>query len=184
MALDEPTTWPALESAPRHQHGKHVAVVVPAAVPGRLPIHLGTAAELAGAPDERAFQQAVIVQILQQHGQPLVQLRTLPAHGLEVVLVRVPAGRVIDDDVRHARLDQPPGNEAFLPERVPPVAIPQFRLLLGEVEYVFALAQDQLVGGVLGFLGGGDLRVGLRQDLAQGVQLVATGCGGPADVRR
>ena len=88
-----------------------------------------------------------------------------------MVAVRVPAAGIVDDDVGHARLDQPPRRQAFLPERVAAVAVPQFRLLLGEIEHVLALAQDQLVGLLLGRLGGGHLRA-VGHGVAQRVQLV------------
>src|ERR1035437_7085225 len=53
----------ALESAASHQDAEDVAVMIASAIPGRLPVNLGTAAELAAAPDQRAFQQAALVQI-------------------------------------------------------------------------------------------------------------------------
>ena len=99
---------------------------------------MGRAAELAAAPDEGALEQAVILQVRKQRRQALVQLRALPAHGGEVVAVRVPAAGVVDDDVGDARLDHPPRRQAVLPEGVAAVAVPQVRLLLGEIEHSLA----------------------------------------------
>ena len=66
LGIGGPDDVAALESAARHQHAEDVAVVVAAAVPGRLPIDLGTAAEFAAAPDQRAFQQPAVLQVGQQ----------------------------------------------------------------------------------------------------------------------
>src|SRR5436305_13570212 len=109
-------------------------MMIAADVPRRYPIDLRATTELAGSPYNSALQQAVVVQILQQHGQPLIQLRTLTAHGREVVAVRVPASRVVDDDVRDAGFDHPPRRQAVLPEGVATVAIPQFRLLFRKIK--------------------------------------------------
>ena len=160
----------ALETAARHQHRIDFAVVVASAVPRRLPIDLRAAAELAAAPDQRAFQQASVVQVRQQGRQALIELRALAAHGREVVAVRIPAAGVIDDHVGHARLDQPSRDQAFLPERVPPVAVAQLRLLLVQIEHFLARPQDQLVGIRLGFLGQNQLGAG-RHHVAHRVHL-------------
>src|ERR1035437_899582 len=59
---------PALESAAGHQDAEDVAIMIASAIPGWLPVDLGRAAELAAAPNQRAVQQAVLVQVLQEHG--------------------------------------------------------------------------------------------------------------------
>jgi len=48
------------------------------------------------------------------------------------------------------RIDQPPGREAGLPERIAAVSLSQLVFLLREVEYFAAVAQDQVVGLLLG----------------------------------
>ena len=158
----------ALESAARHQDRKHLAIMVPAAVPGGLPVDLRTAPEFAAAPDNRRLQQPVIAQVLEQHCQPLVQLGRLPAHRLEVVFVGVPAAGIINYHVGNAGLDEPPRHQALLAEGVAPVAIAQLRLLLREIEDFLAGAEDQLIGLLLGLCGGNHLGAG-RHQVAQRV---------------
>src|SRR6185503_18273785 len=111
-----------LETAAGDQGGEDVAMMIAATIPRRLPVHLGSAAKLATAPDDGAFKQAVVVQILEQHGQALVQLRTLPAHGREVIAVRIPAAGVIDDDVGNAGFNHSSRGQTILPERVATIA--------------------------------------------------------------
>ncbi len=135
-------------------------MMIAPAIPGRLPVNLGAAAKLAGAPDQRAFQQAMLVQIQQQHGQALVQLRALPAHRLEVILVRIPAAGVIDDNIGDAGFDHAPGGQAVLAEGVAAIAVAQFRLLLGEIEHLAAFTQNQVIRLLSGFVSSRDLRAG------------------------
>ena len=101
----------------------------------------------------------------------LVHLRQLAAHGLEVLLVGVPAAVVIDGDVGDAALHQPPRHQARLAEGVAAVAVAQLVLLLREVEDLAGVAEDQFVGLLLGFLGGDDLRIAGHR-VRQGVELV------------
>ena len=117
-----------------------------------------------------------------QRGQALVQFGQLPAHGLEVLLVGVPAALVVDGDVRDAAFDQAPGHQAGLAEGVAAVAVAQVVLLLGEVEDLAGVAEDQVVGLLLGFVGGGQLRIaghGLaeRVELVEQLAAVAAGAG-------
>ena len=92
-------------------------------------------------------------------------------HGREVVRVRVPAAGEADGDVGHTRLDHPPRRQAFLPERVPAVAISEFRRFVVEIEHFLPPAQDQPVGFLLGRLGGSHLR-DVRKAVAQEIDLV------------
>ena len=85
-------------------------------------------------------------------------------------VVRVPAAGIVDDDVRDAGLDHPPRRQAILAEGVAAIAVPQFRLLLGEIEHLPALAQDQFIGLLPGLFGGGHLRAGGHR-VAHRVQL-------------
>ena len=110
-------------------------------------------------------------QILQQRGHAFVHFRHAAAHGLEIVLVRVPAAFVIDGDVRNAAFDQPPRHQARLPESVAAVAIPQLVLLLRQIEHLAGVAQNQVVGLLFALRGGGQFRVA-RHGMRQRVQLV------------
>src|ERR1035438_236280 len=49
-----------LESTASDQDAEGVAMMVAPAIPRRLPVNFGAAAKLAGAPDQRALQQAVL----------------------------------------------------------------------------------------------------------------------------
>ena len=100
----------------------------------------------------------MIRQIGNQRGHALVQFRQLPAHDLEVVLVRVPTV-VVDGDVLDALLDQPASDQARLPEGVAAVAVREFVLLLGQIEDLARVAEDQIVGLLLGLLGRCHLRI-------------------------
>ena len=124
--------------------------MAPSAVPGGFPLDLRRAAKLAAPPDDGALQQAALGQILQQRRHAFVHFRQLPAHDLEVLLVRVPA-LVVDRDVGHAVFDQPPRHQAGLPERVAAVAVAQVVLLLRQIEHLAGVAEDQFVGLFLGF---------------------------------
>ena len=119
------------------------------AVPRFFPLHLGGAAEFAATPDDGAVQQPALGKIRQQAGHALVQFRQLAAHRLEVFLVRVPT-LAVDGDIGHAALDQPPGQQARLSERVAAVSLAQVVFFLGEVEHLARVAEDQVVGLVLG----------------------------------
>ena len=92
-----------------------------------------------------------------QRRHAFVHLRQFPAHGLEMLLVRVPA-LVVDGDVGDAALDQPPRHQAGLAEGVAAVTVAQVVLLLRQVEDLAGVAEDQVVGLLLGLLGGGQLR--------------------------
>src|SRR5512143_2120556 len=81
----------ALETAASHEHTKNVPIMVATAVPGRLPIDLGSAPEFPAAPHDGGFKQPVILQVLEKSGQALVKLRTLPAHRRKMITVSVPA---------------------------------------------------------------------------------------------
>ena len=65
--------------------------------------------------------------------------------------MRVPAAVVVDGDVGDAALHQAPRRQAGLPEGVAAVAVAQLVLLLRQVEDLAGVAQDQLVGLLLGF---------------------------------
>ena len=109
-----PTTWPPLKPPPATTAENTCAVMVPSAVPRRLPHDLRRAAEFAAPPDDGAVQQAALGQVLQQRRHALVHFRQLPAHGLEMLLVRVPTF-VIDGDEGHAASPPaagPPGTTA------------------------------------------------------------------------
>ena len=56
--------------------------------------------------DALDVEQAAVAQVLEQGRQAAVELGQLGAHGLEVLLVRVPAA-VVDGHVGDALLDQP-----------------------------------------------------------------------------
>ena len=114
-------------------------------------------------------QQAPAGQVFQQGRHPLVHFRQFPPHGLKVLLVRVPA-LVIDRDVRDAVLDQPPRHQARLPESVAPVPVPQVFLLPRQVEQLAFVAQDQLIGLLLGFDERGE-RIAAAEGVLERIQL-------------
>ena len=84
---------------------------------------------------------------------------------------------VVDGDVGDAALDQPPRHQAGLAERVAAVAVAQVVLLLREVEDLAGIAEDQVVGLLLGVVEGGQLRVAL-QGVPERVRACAAGRGG------
>ncbi len=94
-----------------------------------------------------------------------------------MLLVRVPAA-VVDGDVGHAALDQTPRDQAGLAEpgecRLAPrhVAVPasQRRILLRQIEHLGAVAQDHVVGLLLRFVEGRQVRVAFGA-AAEGVEL-------------
>ena len=161
----------AFEAAAGDHGGEHLAMMTASAVPGRFPLDFGRSAKFAAPPDNGAVQQAVLRQILQQRGHAFVHFRQAPAHGLEILLVRVPAAVVVDGDVRDAALDQPARHQAGLPEGVAAVTLSQLVLLLREIEHLARVAQDQVVGLLLALLGGGQLRIA-RHGVLQRVELV------------
>ena len=149
LASEAPTTWPPLNPPPATTAEKTLPVMAAAAVPGRFPLHLAACGRTRRS-TRRWCCRAGRGRTGPAAAWPaLVQLRQLPAHGLEVLLVRVPA-LVVDGDVGHAALDQPPRHQAGLPERVAAVALAQLVLLLREVEHLAGVAEDQVVGLLLG----------------------------------
>ena len=84
--------------------------------------------------DQRLFQQAALFEVDQQLRQPAINLRDqVVLQGFEVVLVSVPAA-VGDRDEADSRLDQPPGEQALLTERVATVLLAQLGVFLVELE--------------------------------------------------
>ena len=82
----------------------------------------GRAAELGAPDDERVVEQAALLEVLEQAGDRQVDLRReLAVVGLDAG-VRVPgaaaAAAVEDLHEAHAALDQPPGRQAQLAERL------------------------------------------------------------------
>ena len=90
-------------------------MVTATTVPGWLPLHFRRAPELATPPDDRAVEQAALGQILQQRRHPLVQFGEHAAHGLEMLLVRIPTV-VVDRHVADTFFDQPARHQARLAE--------------------------------------------------------------------
>lgn len=101
----------------------------------------GSASELSAAPDEGGLEHSAILQIGEEGGESLVEFRSLLAHGLEVVAVRVPAAGIVDDDVGHARLDHSACREAILPEGVASVAVAELGFLFREIEDLTSLPE-------------------------------------------
>ena len=82
----------------------------------------GRAAELGGPDDERLVEQAALLQILQQAGDRLIDLRAVGGVVACEIAVGVPAAgaavaAVEDLHEPHAALDQPPRRQAVLAER-------------------------------------------------------------------
>ena len=101
---------------------------------------------------------------------PLSISGNLPAHRLEIILVRIPAA-VVDRDIRNAAFDEPPRHEARLAELVFAVAVAQFRFFLGQIEHFRPVAEDHVVSPVFRLRGRRDLRIGGHR-LRQRVELV------------
>ena len=117
-------------------------------VPGRLELHLRRAAELARTPDDGGIEQAVVTEILQEHGEALIQFGQLAVHRLKVLLVSVPA-LVVDGDVGHAFFNESARHEAALAEGVATVGITNLLIFKGEIEELAGVAEDHLVGLLL-----------------------------------
>ncbi len=88
----------------------------------------GRAAELRAPDDERLVQQAAPLEVLQQPGDRQIDLRRQLARGCVLMpRVRVPraaaAAAVEDLHEAHAALDQPPGRQAELAERLRGVVV-------------------------------------------------------------
>jgi len=118
------------------------------AVPGRPPVDLRRAAELAAPPHDRGVQQAPVAEVLEERRHAGVELGELGAHRLEVLFVGVPSPGV-DGHIRDAALDQPPRHQARLAEGVAAVLLPHLVVLVGEVEDLASLAEDEVVGRLL-----------------------------------
>ena len=69
----------AFESAACNHGGKDFAPMPPAAVPWLFPLHFWSAPKFPAAPNDGAFEQSVIRQILQESGEAFVELGQLPA---------------------------------------------------------------------------------------------------------
>ena len=79
--------------------------------------------------------------------------------------------RVVDGDVRNAALDQAPRGQAGLSEGVAAVPVAQGVLLLGKIEHLARVAQDQLVGLLFSLVHGLQRGVAL-EGLFERVQVV------------
>jgi hypothetical protein len=90
FSSEEPTTWPPYKASACDYRREALAVMRPAAVPGRTPLDFRASSELAAPPYNRAIEQAAIGQILQQRSHPGVQFRQLVAHCFEAVASRYP----------------------------------------------------------------------------------------------
>ena len=73
------------------------------------------AAELGQRDDQRVFEQAALLQVVEQRRHDVIQLGDQLLMRLEVLAVAVPPGPA-DADERHARLDQPAGDQRLLAE--------------------------------------------------------------------
>ena len=99
---------------------------------GRRLVDLRRAAELAHAHDQRVVQQAALRQVVEQGGERPGRSAASAARAgaRKLFSVRVPHRRVVrplvvpvDGHQRHARLQQPPGQQAALAEQVPAVGV-------------------------------------------------------------
>src|ERR1017187_2981041 len=121
-------------------------MVAPRAVGGRIHHDLSDArrsAELAHHEDQGIGQKAACLHVLEERRQADISRRqqALPK-GVEVVLVRVPEGRLdvaavvvpVYLNQRCPRLDEPPCQQQTLPEWMPAVTITQCRRLPSEIE--------------------------------------------------
>ena len=108
--------------------------------PGWFPLDSWRSAEFGAPPDDGRIEQATLGQVLEQSRQALVCFRQLAAHGLEMLLVRVPA-LVVDGDVRDAVFDQPPRHQAGLSKPVSPVSIPKFGAFLRQIKQLAGVAE-------------------------------------------
>ena len=93
----------------------------------------GGAAEFAPDDDGDVFFQAAVIQVLDEGGQALVQLRQLVPQVAEVVLVGVPVAELERDD-GDARFHQAAGHQQGLPHRRLAVFLPRLWFFALEVE--------------------------------------------------
>ena len=85
-------------------------------------VNLRCPAKLPHADQERLVEEAALLQIVHQRGKAEIKLGELLVEPLEDLRVMIPAA-VIDGGEAHPRLNEPPGEEATLAERVPAVAV-------------------------------------------------------------
>ena len=111
------------------QHREDARPVVAA---GAL-VDAGRPAEVGQQRHQRRLQQAALVQVVQQGGQAAVQRRQPLLQAGEDLGVVVPAV-VVHGDEGHARLDQPPGQQAALAQARPAVGVADPVRLAAEVE--------------------------------------------------
>ena len=126
---------------------------------------LRRAAELRHHDDQRVLEHAAVGQVVDQRGERPVELAELLEVEIEVLVVRVVVG-VRDLHERHARVQQPPRQQAVPAEIVLAVALLVLRRLLGDVEHLAPLHQLRrlLVGVGVG--------VGVRRAAAHGEVVV------------
>ena len=81
----------------------------------RLALISGVRPNSASVIDQRVFQQPALVEVVEQGRHHMVELGDHFLVGLEVLAVAVPPGARHADE-RHARLDQPAGDQGLLAE--------------------------------------------------------------------
>src|SRR5436309_1918769 len=156
----------ALQARAREEDTARIRPVVP---PGEL-IDLRRPAELAHPDDQRRVQQAALMEVLQQRGIAIVQgTEQMLPELLEVVGMSIPATHGHGDEP-HARLDQPPGQQAALAKGSAAVPVPRLVRLLGDVERLLRLrGADHVVGPVIERIAG-RLYSGALEPLESAVQ--------------
>ena len=91
-------------------------------IAARLGIDPRRTSEFSHPHDERRVEQAAVLQVRNQSGECRINLSGKRSHPIEVVVVRVPAGR-FNFDARHSLLDQATSQQTPLAELRPPVSI-------------------------------------------------------------
>ncbi len=124
-------------------------------------VDLGGPAEFGREHDERGFQEAAIGQIVEQRGHAGVERGRPLGKIVEDVLVHVP-GPEFHLDAPHARLDQPPGEQASLAERRLAIAVTGPLRFLRDVEGLQIDAAEQSRGVLVHLVVGGDLWTGME----------------------
>src|SRR5579884_1033854 len=160
------------------QHDGHRAGPVVAAGAG---VDARCAAELAGAVDDGALQQAVVVEVMDQSRQRLVKLRqVLRTQDAEVLSVCIPSKPAPDRDEADAGFYQAPGRETALTEFRRAVALAHCAPFASEVQGIPRLVGTQNIQGLMVecIQGFGKLRVTIRsiegmvEALCQGVAVI------------
>ena len=138
---------PAANPAAGHNRGEALRPVLPTGRPLRQDDR--RASELAADEHQCVVQHPTLGEVTEERGHRGVELREESAlECVEIAVVRIPV-RVVNRHAAHAALDEPPGEETGLAERVASVVIAEFIRLGGEVEGALRIGGSHQVEGAL-----------------------------------